>query len=139
MLRPISRRVVGEPIADARDKEEVEATRILRELEKTDIFSKEFDERLGRLERAVSAHAEREEVEEFPVVRAGCDAAKLHTLGSTLRAVERFAPTHPHPGTAGSSLRQWTVGPFASVVDRVKDTIQKADRSGHGGASGGPV
>jgi hypothetical protein len=139
VFRPISRRVLGEPVADARDKEEVEATRILRDLEKTDIFSKGFDECLGRLERAVSKHAEREEVEEFPAVRAGCDAAKLHAMGNTLRAVERFAPTHPHPGTAGSTLRQWTVGPFASVVDRVKDTIQKAGHSGHGGASGAPV
>ncbi|MBX6388500.1 MAG: hemerythrin domain-containing protein [Frankia sp.] len=124
VLRPVTRKVAGADLADARNQEEDKATRLLAELEKTDVSSADFDTRLRQLEQEVGQHAEREEQEEFPAVRAGCDEEKLRRLGDSLRAVEHFAPTHPHPGTAGSPLRQWAVGPFASIVDRVRDAVR---------------
>ncbi|MBL7500428.1 hemerythrin domain-containing protein [Frankia sp. CNm7] len=134
VLRPVTKRVAGPEVADARDREEAEATWELRELEKMDIFSPEFAARLDAFERSVSEHADREEQEEFPVVRAQCEPDKRRSMGDSLRAVERFAPTHPHPSAAGSPLRQWTVGPIASIIDRSKDAIRSRARVGDGGA-----
>jgi predicted Zn-ribbon and HTH transcriptional regulator len=50
----------------------------------------------------------------------------LAGMGAVLRAVEKIAPTHPHPSTAGSPIAQWTVGPWASVIDRARDAIKGA-------------
>jgi hypothetical protein len=53
------------------------------------------------------------------------DPEKLVSLGRTLEAAEKIAPTHPHPSTAGSSTAQWTVGPFASLLDHARDAIKE--------------
>jgi len=123
VLRPVTRRTAGDEIADARNQEEDEATHVLRELEKMEVTSAAFDTKLAELEQAVGRHAEREEQEEFPAVRAACDEEKLLAMGERLRLAERFAPTRPHPSAAGSPVRQAVMGPFASIVDRVKDAI----------------
>jgi hypothetical protein len=69
-------------------------------------------------ERVVLDHAEREEQEEFPLVRARECQSTLVGIGAVLRAAEKAAPTHPHPSTAGSPIAQWMVGPWASAIDR---------------------
>ncbi|GAB7003363.1 hypothetical protein JCM18899A_08340 [Nocardioides sp. AN3] len=43
-----------------------------------------------------------------------------------IKAAEAFAPTHPHPNADPGSTKQKLVGPFASMVDRVKDALSKA-------------
>jgi hypothetical protein len=128
VLRPVTRKVAGPEVADARNHEESEANRVLAELEKMDIDadSVAFVARLTEFERSVVAHAEREESEEFPAVRAQRDAEQRQRMGKRLRAAEKIAPTHPHPAMAGSTAAQWTVGPFASIVDRVKDAVNAA-------------
>jgi hemerythrin-like domain-containing protein len=124
VLRPVTKRAAGQEVVDARNREEDEAAHVLRDLEKMDVSSERFDSVLTEFEQAVSQHAEREEREEFPAVRAACEQDKLRSMGDHLRRAEKFAPTHPHPGTAGSPVKQWAVGPFASIVDRVKDAIR---------------
>jgi hypothetical protein len=47
-------------------------------------------------------------------------------MGKQILAAEAVAPTHPHPSAAGSPVAQWTVGPFASIVDRTRDAISSA-------------
>jgi hypothetical protein len=47
-------------------------------------------------------------------------------MGKQILAAESVAPTHPHPSTAGSTVAQWAIGPFVSVVDRTKDAIKNA-------------
>lgn len=124
VLRPLSRRTAGAAVAEARDREEAEANQVLAELERLDVSSAAFEERFARFARSVTAHAEHEEEHEFPALRAGCDRERLVRAGQRLRAAERIAPTHPHPRTAGSTAAQWTVGPFASLVDRARDALQ---------------
>ena len=123
VLRPVARQAVGAPDTEARNREEAEATRVLAELERMDIDSAEFQARLAEFERAVIAHAEHEENEEFPALRSSQDEKKLQRMGRMLRAVEKVAPTHPHASTAGSPLAQWVAGPVMSIVDRVKDVM----------------
>ncbi|MBH1937739.1 hemerythrin domain-containing protein [Streptomyces sp. AV19] len=127
IVRPVARDTAGRNEVEARNHEEWEASKVLAALEKTDVGSAEFDDRLRAFEKAVVDHAGREEREEFPTIRAGRSEAELRRMGTLVRAAEKIAPTHPHPGTAGSSLAQWSVGPLTGLADRVRDAIRAAN------------
>ncbi|MFF8601405.1 hemerythrin domain-containing protein [Streptomyces sp. NPDC015232] len=124
ILRPVAKRVAGKQEAEARNEEESAANKELAALEDLDVHSAEFEARLDEFRRAVEHHAEHEEREEFPRIRAECDIEERRSMGRRLRAAERMAPTHPHPRTAGSPVAQWTVGPFAALLDRAKDALR---------------
>src|SRR4051794_29417685 len=70
IVRPVAADTAGKREADARNEEEAEANKVLAGLEKMDVDSPQFDARLAEFERAVLEHAENEENEEFPAVRA---------------------------------------------------------------------
>lgn len=125
ILRPVSKRVAGEAVADARNLEEEEANQVLSTLEDLDCSSTEFDELLANFEKSVSDHAEQEEREEFPHILSGCDEEQRAKMGEQLKAAESIAPTHPHASTAGSTAANWALGPFASIVDRTRDALSK--------------
>jgi hemerythrin superfamily protein len=126
VLRPVSCKDAGAAVADARNQEEREAARMLSVLEAVNVSSAEFDRMFTEFERVVLDHAEREEQEEFPAVRARESRSTLVGMGAVLRAAEKTAPTHPHPSTAGSPIAQWMVGPWASAIDRVRDAVKAA-------------
>ncbi|WP_431945164.1 hemerythrin domain-containing protein [Actinacidiphila sp. bgisy167] len=126
ILRPVAKRTAGAAEVAARNAEEKALSEALAELETMDVDSGAFTTRIGSFERAVIAHAEREEREEFPAVRAGCDRDQLRTMGYHLQSVLAMAPTHPHPKVAGSTTAQWMTGPFAALLDRVKDAVAAA-------------
>jgi hypothetical protein len=124
VLRPVSCADAGAAVADARNQEERQATRMLAVLEMMDVSSAEFGRAFAEFEQAVLDHAEHEEQEEFPPVLARESRYTLVGMGTVLRAAEMAAPTHPHPSTAGSPIAQWTVGPWASLIDRARDAIK---------------
>jgi len=126
VLRPVTKSTAGDAVADARNSEEAEANEVLKGLEKMDVTSADFDEKLAEFRNAVDEHAEAEESEEFPHILTSCDADKRATMGKAMLAAEKLAPTHPHPSTAGKIPAQLAVGPFASVVDRARDAINAA-------------
>lgn len=126
VLRPVTRSIGDGQVADARNAEEDEANHVLAHLETLDVGSPEFDNEFASFERAVIQHAEKEEHEEFPRLRADSSPERLTRLGKALLAAEKLAPTHPHPGTAGSTAAQWTTGPFVSMIDHARDAISKA-------------
>jgi hypothetical protein len=126
VLRPVSCQDAGAAVAGARNQEEREATRMLSVLEAMGVFSADFDRTFSEFEQAVLDHAEREEQEEFPPVRARESRSTLVGMGAVLRAAEMTGPTHPHPSTAGSPVAQWMVGPWAAVIDRARDAIKAA-------------
>ncbi|SNQ47129.1 Hemerythrin [Frankia canadensis] len=123
IVRPVSRQS-DRQLAEACNEEEHKATKMLSRLEKMDVHSDDFAFELARFEQSVSEHAEHEEREEFPRLRAARQEEQLETMGRRLRTAERFAPTHPHASTAGSTTAQWTVGPIASIIDRVRDAVR---------------
>jgi len=124
VLRPKSRQTAGEQVADARNQEEAEANEVLAHLERLDIEDAEFDTQFADFEKSVDHHAEAEEREEFPAILAATDEKERQHMGSVLQAVEKTAPTHPHPSTAGSTPAQWALGPFASMVDHARDAVK---------------
>jgi hypothetical protein len=123
IVRPAARDAVGKAEADARDQEEAEAARVLEELEKRDVDLPEFDLLFAKLERMVLEHAEREEQEEFPALRAGRSEDELRAMAHRLREAQETAPTHPHPMAAGSPTLQRLTGPFAAMLDRARDRL----------------
>jgi hemerythrin superfamily protein len=126
VLRPVSCMDAGAAVTDARNQEEREAARMLTVLEAMDVSSAEFGRKFTEFEQAVLDHAEHEEQEEFPPVRARESQHTLVGMGAVLRVAEMAGPTHPHPSTAGSPIAQWMVGPWASLIDRAQDAIKAA-------------
>jgi hemerythrin-like domain-containing protein len=126
VLRPATSAAGGSAVADARNHEEAEANKVLAGLEKLDVSSVDFDAQLAVFQQAVDDHAEAEENEEFSLILRECDEEQRQRMGKQLLAVEKIAPTHPHPSTAGSPIAQWAVGPVASIIDRTRDAISKA-------------
>lgn len=126
VIRPVSTQTAGPGVAAARNAEEKQANAMLAELESLDVNSAEFDIVFRDFQRTVLEHAQNEETEEFPHVRHGRTAEELASMGRVLLAVEKIAPTHPHPSVAGSPTLQWAAGPFFSVLDRTRDAITAA-------------
>ncbi len=126
VLRPTTTMTAGPAVTEARNAEEKEANRLLTELEKLDVTTEAFENALREFQQAVLAHAEAEEREEFPFVQAGRTPEQLAAMGQVLLAVEKIAPTRPHPSVAGSPLLQWATGPFLSVLDRTRDALTAA-------------
>jgi hypothetical protein len=53
------------------------------------------------------------------------DADELKRLTRAVQAAEAIAPTRPHAGVESAKLN-FAVGPFASMIDRVRDLIEHA-------------
>ncbi len=125
VVHPRVRREVDaiDSIVDARLEEEHEAKELLSRIEKIDITSQQFIDELTKLREAVLAHAEHEEKYEFPKLQEELDADELKRLTTAVRAAEAIAPTRPHAGVE-SAMLNFAVGPFASMVDRVRDLIE---------------
>ncbi len=123
VLRPVSRKLTGESVADARSKEEQEANEMVAELETLEVSSTEFERKLAALRVAVEAHGDSEEREEFPAVVSQCDLDERRSMGDRLRPAESLAPTHPHPPAVGSATAQMSVGPIASLLDKARDAL----------------
>lgn len=123
VLRPVSAKAAGEQVTDARNAEEKEANEVLTELEKLDVTGQEFASKFAQFEKAVLAHAEHEEREEFPAVQAQCSVEERQKMGKRLLKAEESAPTHPHASAAGSPAAQKVTGPFAAMVDKVRDAL----------------
>jgi hemerythrin superfamily protein len=126
ILRPVSKQDAGEAIANARLKEESEAETLLKEMEKLDTASEEFDRKLAKLRRDVEAHAEAEESKEFPRIVAKESSERLEKMGKAYDMAKKMAPTRPHPSTPNTPVANMLVGPFAAVIDRARDAVREA-------------
>lgn len=88
-MRPVTRRVAGDSIADGRNEEEEHADEMLAALGKLDIGSAEFDTTFADFQNAVAAHAEHEEADESrPSSQPGSRAARQARPGSHRRIAE---------------------------------------------------
>ena len=115
----------GDPLVDARLKEEHDAKELLSQIEQIDITSRLFIDELTKLRKAVLDHAEHEEIDEFPLLERELDASSLKRMTAAVRAAQAIAPTHPHPGVESAKLN-FAVGPFVSMLDRARDLIRQA-------------
>jgi hemerythrin superfamily protein len=103
-------------------EEENHSKDVLSKLEKLDASTEEFATQFADFKADVLEHAQNEEELEFPAVRAIEDPAALADLDEAIRKAEAKAPTHPHP-SARSTAANAVLGPFAAMVDKVRDAI----------------
>ena len=126
IVRPLTRKAShGGGVADARMAEENEAKEVLAKLEKMDVDSAEFTSTFTQFQQSVHAHAEAEETQEFPLLRANTDQKALQKARSAVAIAEKMAPTHPHP-SAKTTTMNYVAGPFAAMLDRARDAFSKA-------------
>jgi hemerythrin superfamily protein len=127
LVHPRVRRdfATGDEVVDALLQEEHEAKEQLSKIEGLDITSQQFIDELSKLRDAVLNHAEHEESNEFPKLQRELSANDLKWMGTAVRAAEAIAPTRPHAGVESAKLN-FAVGPFASMLDRARDVLQRA-------------
>lgn len=114
----------AERIAEARLKEEAEATQTLSGLEDLGVDGDQFTTRLVMFRHAVIAHAEAEEREVFPLLQSGCSQKDLAALADSILVSEQLAPTHAHPHASQNPIALMLTGPFVAMVDKVRDHLK---------------
>lgn len=129
VVHPAARTADGdaEAVVEARLGEERKAKELLSHLVEMGPDAEGFDTLLLQLRDDVLAHADHEEHEEFPRLRASCDADELRGMALAVRAAEAVAPTRPHPGVE-SATANLVLGPPAAIMDRARDLIRSALR-----------
>lgn len=119
----VRRKIDGGPaIVDERLHEEHDSKVALAQIEKLEFGTAEFSKAVIHLQQAVLAHAAKEEAEEFTLLQDELSADERAKLTAAVRAAERIAPTHPHPGVE-SAVANFALGPIASVMDRARDAL----------------
>jgi hemerythrin superfamily protein len=126
VVHPVARRSLdnGDEVIDARLEEENESKKMLQALEKMGPSAPGFDALFAELRQAVLDHAEQEEREEFPELKA-LGTAEMRVMAAAIKAAEAMAPTHPHPGVE-TATQNLLAGPIAAVADRTRDVVRKA-------------
>lgn len=127
VVRPITRKDVpnGAAIAQSRMDEENQAKQVLAKLESLGADNAEFAQLFAQFRADVEEHAQHEEAEEFVELRAHTDSETQATMADRIRKAESAAPTHPHP-SAKTTTANMVLGPFAAMVDRVRDAVKSA-------------
>ena len=106
------------------DKEEhEEIVQLMKRLEDADASDARFLELVRELDGKLRHHAEDEETEQFPKLRAHLPAEDLVELGKKVEAAKKLAPTRPHPSAPHSELFHKTVGAGVGLVDRLRDKL----------------
>jgi hemerythrin superfamily protein len=115
----------GEQIADSCIHEQSAAEELLDVMERDGVEAPEFPTRLAELRRAVLAHAQHEEREVFPALRAVEDTGRRDEIGRRYERAKSMAPTHPHPHAPDTPPGNVTLGPVTALVDRMRDAMSR--------------
>jgi hemerythrin-like domain-containing protein len=96
---------------------------LLSELDGLDPEHERFDAKAAVLTEQVRHHAQEEEKQLFPVLRANFSRARLVELGKELTNLKSRVPTRPHPRTPDSPPGNLVPDVVAHVVDRARDLV----------------
>lgn len=108
----------------AHDKQEhAEIVLVMKQIENADASDPKFMELVGRLKGLLRHHAQDEEGDQFPKLRAHIAPEKLLDIGRQVQNAKKLAPTRPHPSAPHSELFHKTVGPGVGMVDRLLDKL----------------
>ncbi|MCB8910171.1 hemerythrin domain-containing protein [Rhodococcus rhodochrous] len=104
-------------------KEHDEIVQVMKQLEGADASSAEFTTLVKKLQELLKHHADDEEPDQFPALRAHLGHDTLVEVGTKVQAAKKLAPTRPHPSAPHSELFHKTVGPGVGMVDRLRDAL----------------
>ncbi|HWF14905.1 MAG TPA: hemerythrin domain-containing protein [Acidimicrobiales bacterium] len=114
----------GDAEVEPRLKEQKEAEEMLSSMEKLDPTSDEFAQRLSKLRDGVLDHAQAEEQNIFPLLRALEHEEERVELGARYQKAKASAPTHPHPNAPDTPPGNKILGPIAAFADKVRDAAR---------------
>jgi hemerythrin superfamily protein len=113
----------GNDLAHHAIDEHQEVKRLLADLERMDPAHAEFRSKMDRIIAAVREHVSDEEGDVLPKLKAALDSGLRENLGSLVESAKSVVPTHPHPLVPGTATAQLIAGPWASIVDRIRDLV----------------
>src|SRR5690625_2498008 len=106
------------------DKQEHdEIVDVMKQMEDLDADDPSFMGQVGELQSQLHHHADDEENDQFPKLRANVPAKDLVSLRATVETAMKLAPTRPHPNAPHSELFHKTIGPGVGMVDRLRDAL----------------
>lgn len=114
----------GEAEVEPRLKEQQQAEEMLASMENLDPESEEFGQKLSQLRDDVFEHAQAEEQNIFPLLRALEDEEERAQLGARYEKAKTSAPTHPHPNAPDTPPGNKILGPVAAFADKVRDAAK---------------
>ncbi|WP_138445052.1 hemerythrin domain-containing protein [Sinomonas susongensis] len=103
--------------------EHQEIVELMKRLEGIDSEDPSFLVTVRELDQLLRHHANDEETDQFPKLRASIPADKLVDLGKKVENAKRLAPTRPHPEAPHSELFHKTLGAGVGLVDRLRDKL----------------
>ncbi|MFF7216894.1 hemerythrin domain-containing protein [Streptomyces sp. NPDC008238] len=118
----------GDEVVEDRLEEERAAKETLSRLDEMDTDDPKFMPILLSLRDDVLKHARAEERYEFAQLRRNTSPQRLAMMAKAVKAAEKMAPTHPHPGVE-SATKNIAAGPVAALMDRTRDAIRSAMNS----------
>ena len=100
-----------------------EVKELLAQLEKGDPSTAAFRRTMDKVVDAVREHVAEEEGEVLPALKEGTKADFRKRLGEMVERAKSLVPTHPHPMVPGTATAQLVAGPWASIIDHVRDLV----------------
>lgn len=104
-------------------REHAEIVQLMKRMEDADAAAPEFMDMVRQLEALLRHHANDEESEQFPQLRAHIPGARLVEMGEQVQTAKKLAPTRPHPSAPHSELFHKTLGPGVGLIDRLRDKL----------------
>jgi hemerythrin superfamily protein len=114
----------GDAEVEPRLKEQQQAEEMLSSMEELDPASDEFGQKLRQLRDDVLEHAEAEEQNIFPLLRALEHEEERAELGARYEKAKASAPTHPHPNAPNTPPGNKVLGPIAAFADKIRDAAR---------------
>jgi hemerythrin superfamily protein len=113
----------GGRLADRSIEEHKEMKQLLADMEKVEVGKAGFNRDFEKLTAAVRQHITEEEGEVFPALKKVTDADLRGKVGTVVKEAKSVVPTHPHPLVPGNATAQILAGPWASLIDHVRDLV----------------
>lgn len=113
----------GDAIVEHEIDEHSQAERLMKELDGMDPGNPEFGILMQQLMTAIKEHVAEEENVVFPQFRQTVSPEELDKLGTTVQALKKILPTHPHPMTPDHPPFNALLAPGVALVDRVRDLL----------------
>ena len=126
VVHPLAKDAGAKDVFDEVLNEENLAKKALSALDGMDVTSPGFETQFEKLKNDVKRHAQYEEQQEHPRIRAEVSADKLQRAGKLFDIAEKTAPTRPHPSGPESRGGNLMLGPIFAIADRVRDAVRDA-------------
>jgi hypothetical protein len=116
----------GDAVTSVLLAQESDIKDLLATLRRLDSAGAALEAVLDVLQTQIIEHFRDEQVRLFPLVRKLESDVRRWELGEKYASVIRNAPTSPHPHVPSTRPEVFVAEPIAGLIDRVRDSIQKA-------------